>query len=132
MHMALVPAGKVDYSVTKGGLRLWAVVFVFIILCSCLYTVFQGTELAYGEELHLNTVFKSLPMQTLKTISISTKKATSMTTMIILCCIEEGSIQKAMRTKVEEDMRLAMKATKMMKKATDISSSGEYVERKWR
>ena len=49
VHMAVVPVGKVDYSVTKGGVRLWAVVFVFIVLCSSLYSVFHNSELAVGE-----------------------------------------------------------------------------------
>uniref|UniRef100_A0A914CCF6 Aspartyl/asparaginy/proline hydroxylase domain-containing protein n=1 Tax=Acrobeloides nanus TaxID=290746 RepID=A0A914CCF6_9BILA len=37
----MVAPTKVDYSVTKGGLRLWAVLFVFIFLCSALLTIFS-------------------------------------------------------------------------------------------
>ncbi|KAL3990554.1 Aspartyl/Asparaginyl beta-hydroxylase family protein [Acanthocheilonema viteae] len=46
----MVASSKVDYSVTKGGLRLWAVLLVFVILCSSFYTLFstmESTEVAF-------------------------------------------------------------------------------------
>ncbi|PAV85118.1 hypothetical protein WR25_04534 [Diploscapter pachys] len=46
MTVALAPAPKVDYSVTKGGARTWAVLLVFFFLCSSLYTVFSAKEIA--------------------------------------------------------------------------------------
>jgi hypothetical protein len=58
MALMLVPtANKVDYSMTKGGLRLWAVVFVFIFMCSSLYTVFSAHELAEMAVGELNSHF---------------------------------------------------------------------------
>ncbi|VDM20632.1 unnamed protein product [Wuchereria bancrofti] len=42
----MVAPSRVDYSVTKGGLRLWTVLFVFVILCSSFYTLFSTMELA--------------------------------------------------------------------------------------
>lgn len=42
----MVTPSKVDYSVTKGGLRLWAVLLVFVVLCSSLYTLFSAKEMA--------------------------------------------------------------------------------------
>ncbi|VDK50011.1 unnamed protein product [Anisakis simplex] len=48
----MVAPTRIDYSVTKGGLRTWAVLFVFIFLCSSLYTIFSAkdlTELVVGE-----------------------------------------------------------------------------------
>ncbi|VDK37271.1 unnamed protein product [Gongylonema pulchrum] len=41
----MVAPSKVDYSVTKGGLRLWAVLLVFVVLCSSLYTLFSAKDL---------------------------------------------------------------------------------------
>lgn len=38
---------RLDYSVTKGGLRLWIVVIVFILLISGLVTVFSNKELDF-------------------------------------------------------------------------------------
>uniref|UniRef100_A0A0R3RSC5 Asp_Arg_Hydrox domain-containing protein n=1 Tax=Elaeophora elaphi TaxID=1147741 RepID=A0A0R3RSC5_9BILA len=47
MPMAvMVTPNRVDYSMTKGGLRLWAVLLVFVILCSSFYTLFSTMELA--------------------------------------------------------------------------------------
>ncbi|VDM95672.1 unnamed protein product [Thelazia callipaeda] len=40
----VVASSKVDYSVTKGGLKLWAVILVFVILCSSLYTLFSAKQ----------------------------------------------------------------------------------------
>ncbi|CAJ0949247.1 unnamed protein product, partial [Mesorhabditis belari] len=45
MTVALAPQ-RVDYSVTKGGARTWAVLLVFMFLCSSLYTVFSAKEVA--------------------------------------------------------------------------------------
>ncbi|CAG9533667.1 unnamed protein product [Cercopithifilaria johnstoni] len=42
----MVAPSRVDYSVTKGGVRLWAVLLVFVILCSSFYTLFSTVELA--------------------------------------------------------------------------------------
>ncbi|OZC09010.1 hypothetical protein X798_03940 [Onchocerca flexuosa] len=42
----MVAPSRVDYSVTKGGLRLWVVLLVFVILCSSFYTLFSTMELA--------------------------------------------------------------------------------------
>uniref|UniRef100_A0A1I7VPL1 TPR_REGION domain-containing protein n=1 Tax=Loa loa TaxID=7209 RepID=A0A1I7VPL1_LOALO len=42
----MVAPSRVDYSVTKGGLRLWAVLLVFVILCSSFYTLFSTMESA--------------------------------------------------------------------------------------
>ncbi|KAK6112788.1 Aspartyl/Asparaginyl beta-hydroxylase family protein [Brugia pahangi] len=42
----MVAPSRVDYSVTKGGLRLWTVLLVFVILCSSFYTLFSTMELA--------------------------------------------------------------------------------------
>ncbi|KAM3727269.1 Aspartyl/asparaginyl beta-hydroxylase [Dirofilaria immitis] len=42
----MIAPNRVDYSVTKGGLRLWAVLFVFVILCSSFYALFSTMELA--------------------------------------------------------------------------------------
>jgi hypothetical protein len=70
MHMAVVPVSKVDYSVTKGGLRLWAVVFLFIVLCSSLYSVFHNSELAIGER----CVAAAMSVRAQKSTMISTTK----------------------------------------------------------
>ncbi|TKR58619.1 hypothetical protein L596_030041 [Steinernema carpocapsae] len=49
-NMAVIVAPtKVDYSVTKGGIRIWAVLFVFVFLCSSLYTVFSEGELSHED-----------------------------------------------------------------------------------
>ncbi|VDK68106.1 unnamed protein product [Onchocerca ochengi] len=42
----MVAPSRVDYSVTKGGLRLWGVLLVFVILCSSFYTLFSTMESA--------------------------------------------------------------------------------------
>ncbi|KHJ85525.1 hypothetical protein OESDEN_14747 [Oesophagostomum dentatum] len=44
MAVALAPVPKIDYSVTKGGARTWAVLLVFLFLCSGLYTIFSSKE----------------------------------------------------------------------------------------
>ncbi|CAJ0610193.1 unnamed protein product [Cylicocyclus nassatus] len=44
MAVALAPVPKIDYSVTKGGARTWAVLLVFLFLCSGLYTIFSSRE----------------------------------------------------------------------------------------
>lgn len=47
----MITPSKVDYSVTKGGVRLWVVLLVFVILCSSFYTLFSTmelTEVAFG------------------------------------------------------------------------------------
>uniref|UniRef100_A0A915BAT3 Aspartyl/asparaginy/proline hydroxylase domain-containing protein n=1 Tax=Parascaris univalens TaxID=6257 RepID=A0A915BAT3_PARUN len=41
----MVAPNRIDYSVTKGGLRTWVVLFVFIFLCSGLYTIFSARDL---------------------------------------------------------------------------------------
>ncbi len=46
MAVMVASPNRVDYSVTKGGLRVWAVLFIFIFLCSSLYTVFSAREIA--------------------------------------------------------------------------------------
>jgi len=51
VHLAVVPS-KIDYSVTKGGLRLWGVLFVFIVLCSSMYGLVQQAE-QQGESAHM-------------------------------------------------------------------------------
>ncbi|KIH62490.1 hypothetical protein ANCDUO_07225 [Ancylostoma duodenale] len=45
MAVALAPVPRIDYSVTKGGARTWAVLLVFLFLCSGLYTIFSSKEL---------------------------------------------------------------------------------------
>ncbi|VDM74731.1 unnamed protein product [Strongylus vulgaris] len=45
MAVALAPVPKIDYSVTKGGARTWAVLLVFLFLCSGLYTIFSSKEI---------------------------------------------------------------------------------------
>lgn len=40
---------RLDYSMTKGGLRLWIVVIVFVLLVSGLITVFSNKELGEYE-----------------------------------------------------------------------------------
>ncbi|KAK6032958.1 tetratricopeptide repeat protein [Ostertagia ostertagi] len=48
MAVALAPVHRIDYSVTKGGARTWAVLLVFLFLCSGLYTIFSSKDLSEG------------------------------------------------------------------------------------
>uniref|UniRef100_A0A7I4Z5S7 Asp_Arg_Hydrox domain-containing protein n=1 Tax=Haemonchus contortus TaxID=6289 RepID=A0A7I4Z5S7_HAECO len=48
MAVALAPVHRIDYSVTKGGARTWAVLLVFLFLCSGLYTIFSSKDLPEG------------------------------------------------------------------------------------
>lgn len=45
LTVAISPASKVDYSVTKGGARTWIVLLVFVLLCSSLHTIFSAKDL---------------------------------------------------------------------------------------
>nr|CAD2160513.1 unnamed protein product [Meloidogyne enterolobii] len=51
-HMAVMVApSRVDYSVNKGGLRSWAVIIVFVLLCSAILNIFsEEGEGRYREE----------------------------------------------------------------------------------
>jgi aspartate beta-hydroxylase len=40
----MVPPTKVEYSVTKGGLRSWIVLIVFFFLCSAMLTIFSDSD----------------------------------------------------------------------------------------
>lgn len=43
--MALMVAPqKLDYSVTKGGFKTWAVLIVFVLLCSALLAIFSEND----------------------------------------------------------------------------------------
>ncbi len=55
--VALAQRDRVDYSVSKGGLRLWAVLFVFIVLCSSLYTALSSRDMF---DMAIGMVFYSL------------------------------------------------------------------------
>ncbi len=47
--MAVVAArDRVDYSMAKGGLRYWTVMFVFLALCSSLYAVVNNIQTEDG------------------------------------------------------------------------------------
>lgn len=50
MAVALAPVHRIDYSVTKGGARTWAVLLVFLFLCSGLYTIFSSKDLSEGSD----------------------------------------------------------------------------------
>ncbi|MFH4974056.1 hypothetical protein AB6A40_000765 [Gnathostoma spinigerum] len=44
----MVLPNKVDYSVTKGGVRSWVVLLVFVLLCSSLYTIFSTKQSSHN------------------------------------------------------------------------------------
>ena len=61
-HMAVMVApSRVDYSVNKGGLRSWAVIIVFVLLCSALLNIFsEEREGQFGEEDIGNFIYEKI------------------------------------------------------------------------
>jgi len=55
----MVAPSRVDYSVNKGGLRSWAVIIVFVLLCSAILNIFsEEGEGRYREEDFLGKIKK--------------------------------------------------------------------------
>ncbi|CAD5234193.1 unnamed protein product [Bursaphelenchus xylophilus] len=57
----MVAPQKIDYSVTKGGLRSWAVLLVFILLCSALLAIFSESDDGEDNDYVANVVEEDEP-----------------------------------------------------------------------